>query len=145
MLIRKNLVITLILLVVTLCTFKLSGQSSSLQIDILNVRKNSGKIIVEIYKDKSNWLTTPFQRMTLSTDETTKKTSFNVPQGKYAVSIYQDVNGNGKLDQNFLGIPKEPVGFGNNYKPFGKPKFESALIDYNSTVKPEAIKLISVF
>ncbi|MEJ7666133.1 MAG: DUF2141 domain-containing protein [Hymenobacter sp.] len=30
---------------------------------------------------------------------------------------------------NFLQIPKEPVGFGNNYKPFGEPKFESALID----------------
>jgi uncharacterized protein (DUF2141 family) len=29
-------------------------------------------------------------------------------------------------------IPKEPVGFGNNYKPFGKPKFEPASIEYKA-------------
>ncbi|MBO0931994.1 DUF2141 domain-containing protein [Fibrella aquatilis] len=135
--------VTLSLLAITLGSVKAVGQPSTLQIDISAVRKNSGKIIVELYKDKANWLTTPFQRLTLSTDESTKTASFNVPQGKYAISIYQDVNGNGKLDQNFLGIPKEPIGFGNNYKPFGKPKFESASIDFTSASKPESIKLIN--
>ncbi len=45
---------------------------------------------------------------------------------------------------NFIGIPKEPVGFGNNCKPFGEPKFESALIEFNPS-KPQKIKLYKVF
>lgn len=120
------------------------NQQSPLPIEIVNVQKKQGKIVVELYKDKSDWLKNPFRKLTLPTDEPAKTALFNVPPGKYAVSIYQDVNENGKLDQNFLGIPKEPVGFGNNYRPFGKPKFESALIDYTPTSKPQVIKLFEV-
>jgi uncharacterized protein (DUF2141 family) len=36
-----------------------------------------------------------------------------VATGTYAVKLYQDVNSNGELDRNFLGIPKEPYGFSN--------------------------------
>jgi len=38
--------------------------------------------------------------------------SFNVPYGKYGVTIYQDMNGNGESDMNYLGIPKEPEDLG---------------------------------
>ena len=31
--------------------------------------------------------------------------------GNYVISGYHDVNGNGKLDFNMMGIPKEPYGF----------------------------------
>ena len=33
--------------------------------------------------------------------------------GNYVISGYHDVNGNGKLDFNMMGIPKEPYGFVN--------------------------------
>ncbi|HEY9297999.1 MAG TPA: DUF2141 domain-containing protein [Phormidium sp.] len=145
MLIYKTLHTVPALLTMLLTGFTSSAQQPSLQIDVLNVQKNRGKIIIELYKNKSNWLKSPFQKITVPSDEVSKTVSLSVPQGKYAVSIYQDTNGNGELDQNFLGIPKEPIGFGNNYKPFGKPKFESALIELKSTAKPEAIKLFSVF
>jgi uncharacterized protein (DUF2141 family) len=68
-----------------------------------------------------------------------------VPLGKCAVAVYQDINENNQLDQNFLGISKEPIGFGNNHKPFGKPSFESALIEHNPASKPQAIKLLRAF
>lgn len=133
------------LLALTLSASTPLHQQASLQIEILNIQKSSGKIVVEIYNDKAGWLKNSFRRLTLPTDADFKKVSFSVPPGKYAISIYQDRNENGKLDQNFLGIPKEPIGFGNNYKPFGKPSFESASIDYKPTSKPESIKLFTVF
>lgn len=40
--------------------------------------------------------------------------SFNVElptAGDYVISGYHDLNGNGKLDFNMVGIPKEPYGF----------------------------------
>jgi uncharacterized protein (DUF2141 family) len=129
----------------TLSAFNFSGQQAALQFEIINIKNNSGKIVVEIYKDKSDWLKKPFRRIVLPTDKSSKTASFDVPQGNYAISIYQDANENGKLDLNFLGIPKEPIGFGNNYRPMGKPNFDSALIEFNSASKLEPIKLSSVF
>ena len=120
------------------------SQPFPLYIEIVNIQPNSGKIVVAIYNAKSSWLKSPFQTITLSTNASAKTATFEVLPGQYAVSIYQDINENGQLDQSFLGIPKEPIGFGNNYRPFGKPKFESALIEHNPASKPKAIKLFSV-
>ncbi len=44
--------------------------------------------------------------------------------GDYAVSVYEDLNGNHKLDHNFLGLPREPVGASNNPPArLGPPRF----------------------
>jgi uncharacterized protein (DUF2141 family) len=54
--------------------------------------------------------------------------------GRYTVFVVHDKNGNGKMDRNFLGIPKEPVGLSRNPNPpkFGAPKFSDASFDYPS-------------
>jgi uncharacterized protein (DUF2141 family) len=122
-----------------------TGQPPTLTIAILNVQKNSGSLVVEVYQDQASWLKTPFRRLTLPSNETTKTAALTLPPGRYAVSIYQDTNGNGKLDQNLLSIAKEPVGFGNNYRPFGKPSFDAAALDHTATSQPAAIKLFTVF
>ena len=50
-----------------------------------------------------------------------------IPAGTYAVSVLHDVNGDGKLGTNLLGIPNEPVGFSNNVRlRFGPPRFQAA-------------------
>jgi outer membrane protein len=50
----------------------------------------------------------------------------NVPHGTYALLVYYDENGNDRLDRNFIGIPKEMLGFSNNYEPKGPPSFSRA-------------------
>ena len=50
----------------------------------------------------------------------------NAPAGTVAVLVYADQNGNGLIDKNFIGIPKEPLGISNNYRPKGPPSFERA-------------------
>jgi uncharacterized protein (DUF2141 family) len=39
----------------------------------------------------------------------------DVESAEYAVAIFQDLNDNGKLDRNFLTIPKEPYGFSGSW------------------------------
>lgn len=52
---------------------------------------------------------------------------FELPEGVYAIKLFLDLNGNQKVDTNFLGIPKEPFGFSNNAKArLGPPSFEAA-------------------
>ncbi|MEZ5715546.1 MAG: DUF2141 domain-containing protein [Paracoccaceae bacterium] len=37
-----------------------------------------------------------------------------VENGTYGIAVFQDLNGNGKLDTNLLGLPREPYGFSRN-------------------------------
>lgn len=66
-----------------------------------------------------------------------------IPPGRYAVTVYQDVNGNHKLDSGFLGIPKEPVGVSNNPKArFGPPRFDESAFDMGDSDKTISITLV---
>ena len=47
--------------------------------------------------------------------------------GSYALAVYQDVDGNGELDRNALGLPTEPYGFSNDIGRLGPPRFAQAL------------------
>ena len=51
----------------------------------------------------------------------------NVEPGEYAVAVFQDLNGNGRIDRPFL-IPTEPYGFSNDVGRGGPPRFEAAKV-----------------
>jgi uncharacterized protein (DUF2141 family) len=51
----------------------------------------------------------------------------DLPEGRYAIKAFHDLNGNGEMDLNWIGIPKEPYGFSNNAMgTMGPPKFDQA-------------------
>ncbi len=53
-----------------------------------------------------------------------------IPPGKYAIAVYLDENGNGVIDKNILGIPKEKYGFSNNAAPAMRaPRYEEAVFE----------------
>lgn len=67
----------------------------------------------------------------------------NLPHGKYAVSVFQDLNQNGKLDTNFLGIPTEPYGYSQNPRPrFRAATFEEAAFEYSGKATKIVINLL---
>ena len=56
-----------------------------------------------------------------------------LPYGTYALAIFQDLNGNGKMDTNILGVPTEPYGFSAGAAArFGPPAFDAAAFDVAS-------------
>ncbi|MBA4394126.1 MAG: hypothetical protein C0407_11285 [Desulfobacca sp.] len=66
----------------------------------------------------------------------------NVPYGTYGISFFHDENGNGVLDKNLMGIPKEAYGFSNNVKGlFGKPDYKEITFKIDSPEKEITIKL----
>ena len=57
-----------------------------------------------------------------------------VASGTYAVSVVHDENSNGKLDRNFIGVPREGVGASNDAKGhMGPPKFNAASFEYKGS------------
>jgi 4,4'-diapolycopenoate synthase len=63
--------------------------------------------------------------------------------GRYAISVYQDINGNHKLDTGMFGIPNEPVGASNNPKPrMGPPRFEDCAFSMGNSDQTISISLV---
>ncbi len=56
-----------------------------------------------------------------------------LPSGVYAVCAFHDGDGNGKMTQNFLGIPQEEWGMSNNPRPrFRAPRFDQARLNLSA-------------
>jgi uncharacterized protein (DUF2141 family) len=95
-----------------------------------NVQPGKGSVVAEIWNDEKLFLKKPFLVKSLKADHETLKFSFELPVGEYAISVYQDINDNKKLDLGMFHIPKEPVGFGNNFRPkFSAPPYKECAIN----------------
>ena len=61
-----------------------------------------------------------------------------VPAGTYAVSVFHDEKGTGRVETNFLGIPRSGLGASNDARGrFGPPSFKDAAV----TVGPAPVTL----
>jgi len=97
-------------------------------VNVEDIESNDGKVFLALYNSESSFLDKTYKG-TISKIENNKCTvEFkDVPPGTYAVSIFHDENDNGKMDSNFMGIPKEDYGCSNNAKGFmGPPKWKDA-------------------
>ena len=69
-----------------------------------------------------------------------------IPAGDIALLVYVDENENGLIDKNFIGIPKEPLGMSNGYRPKGPPAFRRAAIsiteDESRTIEVELYRVL---
>ncbi len=65
----------------------------------------------------------------------------NVPAGPLAVAVYQDANGNGRLDRNALGVPSEPYGFSNDVGRLAPPTFSRASVDVREPATTVPVRL----
>jgi 4,4'-diapolycopenoate synthase len=67
----------------------------------------------------------------------------DLPPGIYAVTVYEDLNSNHKLDHNLIGIPREPVGVSNNPPArFGPPHFSECSFRLGDTAQTITITLV---
>jgi uncharacterized protein (DUF2141 family) len=111
----------------------------NVNLEINGIKINNGKIYVAIYSNEIDYISeNSFIKFTLEPDNATLNYNFELPDGEYVVTLFQDSNSNGKLDTNIFGIPKEPVGI-TNYNGRGRPgKFQKLKVIVNN----DAAKII---
>ena len=111
----------------------LGQETFTLIIQIDNVEKPAGFIMIAAYSNAATFLSDNLFRGEKYKVDQTGSTDFmmELPLGEYAISVYQDLDKNGKLDTNMFGVPTEPIGFSNNAAVrFGPPKYESARFSF---------------
>ena len=96
--------------------------------EISNVRNARGKILVAVCpQNKFLKEDCAYNGEAPARPGTVRVVVPNVPAGDYAAQAFHDENGNEDVDQNFIGIPKEGVGFSRDARiVFGPPKWRDA-------------------
>lgn len=110
--------------------------ASNLTVTIGNI-EDRGTLFIGMYNTSNSFGETSrsFRNVKPYATSSLKTVSFDdLPDGNYAIAVFQDINGNGKLDKNFFGVPTEPYGFSNNVKPlFSAPTFEDCQFRWTSS------------
>ncbi|MCL6294346.1 DUF2141 domain-containing protein [Jejuia spongiicola] len=122
----KQLIFGLLLTITSFVSAQTDTQD--IIVNISNFDSNEGKIMVALYDSEDTFLKTVKKGMIGVIENKTSTVTFkNIPDGIYAISVFHDEDNNGKLETNFLGIPKEDTGTSNNAPArFGPPKWEDA-------------------
>jgi len=115
--------------------------TAPLTVVVDNVRSNAGRVHVALCPQKSFLKHDCLLEASSPAQSGTTSVSFaNVPPGEWAAQAFQDENGNKKVDQNFLGIPREGVGFSRDAKiVLGPPKWRDAVFTHEA--KAQTIRL----
>ena len=120
--------LSLLLFLLPACLFA----QNKLSIKIHGVKTSDGHINVAIYDREDHFLSFDKVYRADSTRARQGITSIDIedlPPGDYALAIFHDENGNQQLDKNWLGIPKEAVGFSRTgMKRFGPPSYHECVL-----------------
>ena len=106
---------------------------NDITVEVLNVPSPEGKISVALYDKEDTFL--KFESVYAFASSNAKKGMTQIflkeiPDGRYAIAIFHDKNGNDELDTNWIGIPKEKVAFSNaKMKLFGPPSFQECAFE----------------
>jgi uncharacterized protein (DUF2141 family) len=108
-----------------------AADAADLTVTVENIQMRQGSIRIALFTETMEFPdpSSSMRSVILSADKPAVTTTFDdlVPND-YAIAVYHDVNDNGQLDRNFLGIPKEPYGFSNNVKRLSPPGFDEAKV-----------------
>src|SRR5262250_878150 len=126
-----------------------SKGTGRLTVRVTGARNTKGKIGVTLFQDAQGFPDDPskaFRQQAVEIDPKTMSVEVvfkDLPQGTFAVSGLHDENGNGKMDKNFVGMPKEGYGASNNPKKKRRaPTFDEAKFSLNSVEQSIEITLI---
>ncbi|ACK72397.1 conserved hypothetical protein [Gloeothece citriformis PCC 7424] len=110
-----------------------ANNQTNLSITIDGLKKAQGQICLNLFSSSQGFPSKGEQAVKsqcINVTGTSETITFeNLLPGSYAVAVIHDLNDDGKLNRNLLGIPTEGFGFSNNpVIRTGPPKFRESVI-----------------
>jgi len=104
-----------------------------LEILVDNIDSREGRLMVAVFDDSDDFPASQqrvAQAMVPAAPGGSRLVISGLVEGRYAVAVNHDRNGNGAQDRNLIGVPSEPYGFSNDARGFaGPPSFEAAAFE----------------
>ena len=141
---KKNLLIVVSIFAVIFTT----AAQSTLTINVTELEGDKGNLLIALYNSPNDFLSAKAQgKVVQIKGKTTKVIYENLPDGLYAIALFQDTNNNMTIDLQETGIPKEKYGFSNNIDPAKLsriPNFEecSFPVNGNTDIQITAVSAI---
>lgn len=102
---------------------------ANINVTVTNIPGAKGELLIGLYDSAGSFTRTALPgspKIPVTSRSNIRAKIPNVKPGTYAIVVIQDLNGNGRLDKNLVGMPKEPLAFSVIRKiPRGKPQFSA--------------------
>lgn len=137
-------------LIISVLPFMLAGTppSGTLHLEVANIQTANGSLRIGIFNKADGFPAdqSVFQGLVVPITRTgiVKVSVPNLPFGEYAIAFHQDLDGSGKINTNFLGVPQEPYAFSNNPPAkWRQPKYEQARFNFTTDGQVLNVHLLS--
>jgi uncharacterized protein (DUF2141 family) len=109
---------------------------NQIEVQIIGLRNSKGHVRCSLFSSAEDFPKKTEKATGLSTADISDGRAScefkDIPPGTYAIAAFHDENSNGRLDTNFMGIPREGVGASNGATGhLGPPKFEAAAFHFS--------------
>ena len=94
--------------------------AETLTITIADIRESEGRLMIQVANSEKGFefsedsAAPPPVAISQLAEAGEMTFEVTLPPGVYGARVLHDLNGNGKVDSNFVGMPKEPWAFSNN-------------------------------
>ena len=133
-----------VLMILVICSMSIYAKDVLTSVEISDVLVNTGKVHLAIFNSAEGYKKhVPYKTQVIESKDKILSVEVELPSGEYVFQLYQDVNNNGKLDTNLIGMPKEPVGISNytGGMPSGFDKLKVLINEENKKAKIGIVKL----
>lgn len=129
------------LLAPSLLALSAAAQSQTcVPVEVQHVRSGEGRLMLVAYDAEADFRQRPATAVQLRADAERLQLQLCGLRGEaVALSVFQDLNGNGRLDTNALGMPDEPWGSSGTPPGFGPPSWATAQVPLDG--KPIVVRL----
>ena len=112
-------------------------EKQTITLEFSGMKSDKGDLYIALYNSEASFLKKPLKGTVVKVIDKKATVVLNdIAIGTYAVSAFHDENDNKKMDTNFFGIPKEPIGISNDATGFmGPPKYKNAKFEVSKNIK----------
>jgi uncharacterized protein (DUF2141 family) len=119
----------------------LAQTAGCITVEVQNVRPQQGQLMAAAYVDAVSFGKTPVAQIKVPAgDALTRFELCGITGDSVAITMYQDLDGDGKMGRNLVGMPTEPWGGSGTPGMFG-PSWETGKVVLDG--KPVVVKLSS--
>jgi uncharacterized protein (DUF2141 family) len=121
--------------------------SGSLSIELAGLQPQ-GTVMVQLFSSESGYQSGEgVSAQSVEVNGNTAQVEFaNLAPGQYAFRMFHDVDGDGRMNTNPLGIPTEPFAFSNNARgSFGPARWADAVFTVNAGANVQQVTLGGAF
>lgn len=100
---------------------------ATIDLEVAGIAAPEGRLMVALYPSAERYRRDASESRMLEPRAGTMRLRFDgLAPGEYAIAVFHDRNGNGRLDTNLMGIPTEPAAFSGSGAAFGAPSWPQA-------------------